>query len=111
MYLGSINRENAKASTSKAAVQSKLKTLDNIDSKNKRAKEKGGILIAKTSEPTTKAVQTSLRTHQNFEAATRYKSRIDKNAIKPKQSGYITCLLYTSPSPRDRQKSRMPSSA
>ena len=25
--------------------------------------------------------------------------------------GYWTCLLYTSPSPRDRQKSRMPSSA
>ena len=25
--------------------------------------------------------------------------------------GYYTCLLYTSPSPRDRQKSRMPSSA
>ena len=25
--------------------------------------------------------------------------------------GYKTCLLYTSPSPRDRQKSRMPSSA
>ena len=26
-------------------------------------------------------------------------------------SGANTCLLYTSPSPRDRQKSRMPSSA
>src|SRR5674476_741843 len=26
-------------------------------------------------------------------------------------SGTFTCLLYTSPSPRDRQKSRMPSSA
>ena len=26
-------------------------------------------------------------------------------------SGTNTCLLYTSPSPRDRQKSRMPSSA
>ena len=25
--------------------------------------------------------------------------------------GLIICLLYTSPSPRDRQKSRMPSSA
>ena len=25
--------------------------------------------------------------------------------------GYMVCLLYTSPSPRDRQKSRMPSSA
>ena len=26
-------------------------------------------------------------------------------------TGDVTCLLYTSPSPRDRQKSRMPSSA
>ena len=29
----------------------------------------------------------------------------------PEQAAYSTCLLYTSPSPRDRQKSRMPSSA
>ena len=28
-----------------------------------------------------------------------------------KSTWYLTCLLYTSPSPRDRQKSRMPSSA
>ena len=27
------------------------------------------------------------------------------------EDNFITCLLYTSPSPRDRQKSRMPSSA
>ena len=27
------------------------------------------------------------------------------------EEGTTTCLLYTSPSPRDRQKSRMPSSA
>ena len=26
-------------------------------------------------------------------------------------AGVVICLLYTSPSPRDRQKSRMPSSA
>ena len=26
-------------------------------------------------------------------------------------NNYLTCVLYTSPSPRDRQKSRMPSSA
>ena len=34
-------------------------------------------------------------------------------ASRIRQSGYAvyTCLLYTSPSPRDRQKSRMPSSA
>ena len=28
-----------------------------------------------------------------------------------KENNAISCLLYTSPSPRDRQKSRMPSSA
>ena len=28
-----------------------------------------------------------------------------------KAASIINCLLYTSPSPRDRQKSRMPSSA
>ena len=33
------------------------------------------------------------------------KNRLAKLALKD------TCLLYTSPSPRDRQKSRMPSSA
>ena len=31
--------------------------------------------------------------------------------ILQKKSKFDTCLLYTSPSPRDRQKSRMPSSA
>ena len=34
---------------------------------------------------------------------------IEFNSYKP--SMYSICLLYTSPSPRDRQKSRMPSSA
>ena len=34
------------------------------------------------------------------------------NSAKDDAAGMaITCLLYTSPSPRDRQKSRMPSSA
>ena len=32
-----------------------------------------------------------------------------KNVFK--RNNNVTCLLYTSPSPRDRQKSRMPSSA
>ena len=30
---------------------------------------------------------------------------------EPEDAVYQICLLYTSPSPRDRQKSRMPSSA
>ena len=32
-------------------------------------------------------------------------------AVENKLTQTIVCLLYTSPSPRDRQKSRMPSSA
>ena len=48
-------------------------------------------------------------------------NRVDINVLKSKlqeteskelkKNIYILCLLYTSPSPRDRQKSRMPSSA
>ena len=33
------------------------------------------------------------------------------HATNPKQAYYISCLLYTSPSPRDKRQSRMPSSA
>ena len=40
-------------------------------------------------------------------------AQISYFSIKQKfrRKGYGSCLLYTSPSPRDRQKSRMPSSA
>ena len=34
-----------------------------------------------------------------------------KNPELAKKCFFVICLLYTSPSPRDRQKSRMPSSA
>ena len=34
-----------------------------------------------------------------------------KQGYKARKDESIACLLYTSPSPRDRQKSRMPSSA
>ena len=36
------------------------------------------------------------------------KEEYDVRVIMPK---YLCCLLYTSPSPRDRTRSRMPSSA
>ena len=35
----------------------------------------------------------------------------DPDANNMEEAQYVFCLLYTSPSPRDRQKSRMPSSA
>ena len=36
---------------------------------------------------------------------------LDKSKTAKRAQQYLSCLLYTSPSPRDRQKSRMPSSA
>ena len=39
------------------------------------------------------------------------KLNLEHNKTKIVGSVYRPCLLYTSPSPRDRQKSRMPSSA
>ena len=40
-----------------------------------------------------------------------YKDPKSKIASTQYNMKYTDCLLYTSPSPRDRQKSRMPSSA
>ena len=48
---------------------------------------------------------------KNFEDAFENIYEISWNDAKPIFSEYVSCLLYTSPSPRDRQKSRMPSSA
>ena len=44
---------------------------------------------------------------QRFEVIIRYRG--DKTALDTSYT--MTCLLYTSPSPRDRTRSRMPSSA
>ena len=44
---------------------------------------------------------------ESFVGQLRQQSVIVRTAISPA----MNCLLYTSPSPRDRQKSRMPSSA
>ena len=43
----------------------------------------------------------------------RFYRRCDEFAICVNigKEGYVTCLLYTSPSPRDTERSRMPSSA
>ena len=38
-------------------------------------------------------------------------ARLAEQYLRKGSSVYLDCLLYTSPSPRDRQKSRMPSSA
>ena len=47
----------------------------------------------------------------NSEFTLYFKTRKKAILAKGEFSNYINCLLYTSPSPRDRTRSRMPSSA
>ena len=51
------------------------------------------------------------RNNGTREFALPYKIRGKRVTLASYQSGYVSCLLYTSPSPRDRTRSRMPSSA
>ena len=46
-------------------------------------------------------------------SSSEYRIYMSRHRARNKQSDELrnACLLYTSPSPRDRQKSRMPSSA
>ena len=65
---------------------------------------------------TTRQVRALLRDPNNREDGTLVGAAVAKNLIGPDYFVSVakrlrTCLLYTSPSPRDRQKSRMPSSA
>ena len=53
------------------------------------------------------AVQDKRTQYQNRQLALERLASILREILKPPPN----CLLYTSPSPRDRQKSRMPSSA
>ena len=48
---------------------------------------------------------------QEYQTTAYLKAYLEKLGVRILNSGLKTCLLYTSPSPRDRQKSRMPSSA
>ena len=52
------------------------------------------------------AVDKQLETRQSNEP-----QRAEVEATEQVESAYYSCLLYTSPSPRDRTRSRMPSSA
>ena len=49
--------------------------------------------------------------NQNFRSGAKIHSITNSSSLLVDRSSVNTCLLYTSPSPRDRTRSRMPSSA
>ena len=55
-------------------------------------------------------VVADLSSNDTFDAVKGHGSRCNNEIITVNDNDFL-CLLYTSPSPRDRQKSRMPSSA
>ena len=65
----------------------------------------------KHSKPRRDIVDVFLASDGHLTAHDLYHEVKERNASIGFATVYRTCLLYTSPSPRDRQKSRMPSSA
>ena len=94
--------------TKKPTVKNKpLKSGDYLPTKNvKRLPKKYFYLFNDFSD---KTLEDWVKKKVCFGDKTLYKyiSEYSRENIKK----FRTCLLYTSPSPRDRQKSRMPSSA
>ena len=56
--------------------------------------------------------QVKTKTNDGYDAVqVGYSELKDKHSNKAQSGHFNNCLLYTSPSPRDRTRSRMPSSA
>ena len=67
-----------------------------------------------TTPETAKAAADMKKSDVKKFASTKHKGLPEKKKVEEESNPRIprkNCLLYTSPSPRDRQKSRMPSSA
>ena len=77
-----------------------IKAITHIDKKGKRVLASGRYVT-----PAGKTIQI---THDPFGMTI---SPDGKKTVTIHNGVFTICLLYTSPSPRDRQKSRMPSSA
>ena len=89
----------------KAGLEKQFNTL--IQTKNQSQEGIGNGIYTRYKNPVLTAAHAPLEWRFDFNPNTNplLLERIQINAT------FNACLLYTSPSPRDRQKSRMPSSA
>ena len=76
----------------------------------------GNIIVDHATDPTDIRLQIRKDTNSDFLQWFHFRMTGAKNTectfrLTNAANAAYTCLLYTSPSPRDRQKSRMPSSA
>ena len=99
-------------------IRIKLKSYDyNLVDKSadkilKTVKSTGAVITGPIPLPTHKKIFTVLRSpHVNKKSREQFKLCSYKRLLDIYSSSSKTCLLYTSPSPRDKRQSRMPSSA
>ena len=85
-------------------VAQMAKKLDVVTKRNKQVEKENARILAARDEMVSSTVQTE--PDAQLLAAREDAAKAEAAAAEAK-----ACLLYTSPSPRDRQKSRMPSSA
>ena len=80
---------------------------------NKVLKDESAIVLKETEKPAVKkrlgSFVASIEAAQDINTSIPFECGNSVSVYWHSQ--FINCLLYTSPSPRDRQKSRMPSSA
>ena len=100
------------------SLRIKLKAFDYrlIDASTKQivetAKKTGALVRGPIPLPVKKERTTVLISpHKDKDARDQYEIRTYKRLLDIIEPTDKTCLLYTSPSPRDRTRSRMPSSA
>ena len=89
-------------------ISIKLAVIERINKKINMFERFLLLIIFMLAMSTVYAQQNSPSPTTEADAEVKYAKNIKKSRIN---GVYIPCLLYTSPSPRDRQKSRMPSSA
>ena len=95
-----------------SALEGLKKKQAKVDTRSKKLRKKVPVTYSLKSDPV-------LRANREIQEAPAAKATTNmrdyKTTLKLKKENYFkggkTCLLYTSPSPRDRTRSRMPSSA
>ena len=103
-YIIQKAKQTTRRRDNSSQIKSSLKSLTT---------EHQSTIIATSSQGISEKTIMEMKTTEEAVADARAWSltRMDSEDISDLDAESIYCLLYTSPSPRDRQKSRMPSSA
>ena len=90
-------------------------TIGRYNPEDKKSFFQQVLAIPYSTDSITDITEDNLPNHYHPDGSKLYKSKMEVRTmgvdVQANRLEYVICLLYTSPSPRDRQKSRMPSSA